>query len=241
MITRFYKIINKKQETVYVGVTTKSLSRRFKQHIRSKNLDSKQYSIVEIDKIVHGSIKSLEDYYREKRKVIDLEKAYIQKERINNSLLLNISPGGEWGTNILKTIMKEKFFENNADYLLFLLKYKNHIKIKSFLKNWVLHTNQNKIKYFLQSWIGNKAKHKTKRFLLNWISHANSSRVKSWLKHWITHRNASKTKTFLQCWIMHREYSKARRWLKTWILARSISKTKVFLRNWSFNKGNIYD
>ena len=101
MKTKFYKILNKDKVVIYIGVTTRSIEERFKEHIKTKNLNPTEYSIVEFDEIIHPEINSLEIFYEEWKKVSELERKYIKEELTKNSNLLNISEGGEWGNEIL--------------------------------------------------------------------------------------------------------------------------------------------
>ena len=39
MDTIFYKILNKDDEVVYVGVTTRTIKRRFGEHLKSKRFE----------------------------------------------------------------------------------------------------------------------------------------------------------------------------------------------------------
>jgi len=80
MITRFYKILYKNEEVVYVGVTTRTITKRFKEHLISKSLNIDEFSVIEFDKIKHPEITSLEIFYEERNKVANLERKYIKEE-----------------------------------------------------------------------------------------------------------------------------------------------------------------
>ena len=91
--TLFYKILNKVGEVVYVGVTLRTLQQRFNEHLQSKKaLNNKDYSIVEFDRIEHPLFASSEVFYQERKKVVLLERKYIQEEKDKGAHLLNLSP-----------------------------------------------------------------------------------------------------------------------------------------------------
>lgn len=68
MKTIFYKILNSKNEVIYVGVTTRSLQERFNEHVSDKSLNKENYTIFEFDSINHNIIESIEDFYNERKK-----------------------------------------------------------------------------------------------------------------------------------------------------------------------------
>ena len=78
MKTRFYKILHKGKDVVYVGVTLRSITRRFKEHIILKELNE-NYSVVEFDCIEHPEFTTLEIFYEERKKVAELEQKYIKE------------------------------------------------------------------------------------------------------------------------------------------------------------------
>ena len=115
MKTRFYKILYKNQDVVYVGVTLRPITERFRQHVLSKRLN-KNYSVIEFDCIEHPEFTTLEIFYEERRKVAELEQKYIREELEKGSSLLNISKGGEWGSSILEKLRKEEFCKKFGSY-----------------------------------------------------------------------------------------------------------------------------
>ena len=115
MITHFYKILYENKDVVYVGVTTRTINKRFQEHVSLKKLNQ-HYSVVEFDKIEHPKIDCLKTYYEECCKVSNLERKYIREEKLKGSKLLNISLGGEWGTTILNKLYRKDFFEKFGTY-----------------------------------------------------------------------------------------------------------------------------
>jgi len=184
MITYFYKILYKNKDVVYVGVTTRKINQRFKEHIKTKNLN-KNYSIIEFDKIIHPVIDSIEVFNEEKIKVFNLERKYIQEEKDKGSTLLNISKGGEWGADILNNLRKKHFLEKYGSYDGY---KKYHIKIektKKWLRDWIRHKSENKTKVWLRNWIVNYSENKTKAWLRSWIDLRSKNKTKAWLRNWI--------------------------------------------------------
>lgn len=97
MRTIFYKILYKNKDVVYVGVTTRKITQRFREHLKSKGLNPNEYTIVEFYSIIHPEISSLEVFYEEQGRVALLEQQFIKEEINKGSKLLNIRRGGEWG------------------------------------------------------------------------------------------------------------------------------------------------
>lgn len=233
MITRFYKIVDNCGSPIYIGVTTRTIEKRFKEHIEEKSLNPELYHIEEIDKIIHSRINTIQQFKFERKRVKELEVKYIAEYR-QNYTLLNKSAGGEWGSQILNRLLskinsKNKFTKEEITFL-------QHIKFRRWIKNWIIH-RQNPTKIFLQNWIYNR--HKVKSWLIRWIIPKNTSKTKSWLSHWISHRSENKTKLFMVSWINHRSENKFRVWLSNWIRVRLRSRTKTLLLNWIINKTTI--
>ena len=149
MRTIFYKILYKNKDVVYVGVTTRKITQRFREHLKSKGLNPNEYTIVEFYSIIHPKISSLEVFYEEQRKVADLERKYIKEELNKGSKLLNLSEGGEWGTNILNELRKEKFLKE----------FKSYDGYKEYKKK------KGKVRVWMYSWVSVKSENKTKRWI----------------------------------------------------------------------------
>ena len=242
MITYFYKILYKNKDVVYVGVTTTTIQKRFSQHVYSKNLNPKLYSVIEFDRIYHNNIISIEDYKKERQKVAELERKYIAEEKSKGSNLLNISIGGEWGSKILFDILKEKFFEIYGSYDGYKKWVKKEInkkiKTKKWLINWFLNTSQPEFKKWLRHWIQHKSSNKTKGWVQRWISCFKDNKTKGWMRHWISHRKDNKTKGWIQHWIFHRTENKTKTWVNNWIYNQSGNKIKKWLNSWIKYKKN---
>lgn len=170
MKTRFYKILFN-DSVIYVGITTRTIQRRFQEHIKTKKLNSKFCSIIQIDELEHDNITSLDEYYSEYNKVKTLERKYIQEEKDKGSKLLNISCGGEWGTHILHNILKEQFFETYGSYNGFKQWLNKKKKTKYWLNSWVCTRTRNRISHWFSHWIEVKTRNKTKKWIHNWIVH----------------------------------------------------------------------
>lgn len=252
MITRFYKILNKNKDVIYVGVTTRTLKRRFKEHLIAKRLNFENYSIVEFDRIVHPEFTTIEVYYREREKVARLEQKYIKEELLKGSHLLNLSIGGEWGSSILNKLRKADFLEKYGSYD----GYKEHIKKKMKVYHWMCHWYEHKsenstkvwinswifgrtlnnLKKWLKNWVYSKSKHNTKSWLQHWTSHRKSNNIKGWLHRFIRDKSINKTKAWTNHWIDHRGINKIKRWLQHWVDSKSTNKTKAWLKNWIINR-----
>ena len=259
MITRFYKILNQDKEVVYVGVTTRTIEYRFGQHIKSKNLDPSKYSVIEFDRIEHQEIKSFEDYYKEHNIVAELEQKYIQEEKDKGSILLNISKGGEWCSDILNKLRREKFIEKYGSYDGFkeyrarIKKINNWVrcwiyvktrnKIREWLKQWAFHRSENKTKYWLNIWRGTKY-NKSKKWVYNWKNVKTMNKSKQWVKSWRSIRKISKVKQFLKNWIVHRKAKKSKLWVANWIRKYNYNKTKNWIKSWkqkyTYNKHKLF-
>ena len=203
MITYFYKILYDNKDVVYVGVTTRTIQDRFKQHIKSKQLDN-HYSVVGFDKIIHPDIKSLDDYYKEYKKVAYLEKKYIKEERNKGSNLLNISSGGEWGGAILNKLLKKDFLRKHGSYDGYEIYRKRIIKFKSWMNMWIRHTSENPTHVWLKSWKFVKTRSKTRLWIRHWIEHRSESKILVWLYHWIEHRSETRFKVWMFNWVARR-------------------------------------
>ena len=241
MITRFYHILNSKNQVVYVGLTTRTIEKRFLEHKRAKQLND-SFTIKEIDKIEHPKIDSLEIYYREKLKTSLIEQQYIKKELNNGHRLLNLSKGGEWGTQILNKILKEDFFKIYGSYEGYIEYRKQYIKRKNKTKQWIRHWIQNKTKnktkVWIRNWITHKTTNKTKQWIRNWITNKSINKTKYWIRYWIYDKTKNRTKQWISHWIYHKTKNKTKQWISYWIQNRTRNKTKVWIRNWIYVRKN---
>lgn len=220
MKTRFYKILYKNKDVVYVGVTTRAITERFKEHLISKSLNLENYSVVEFYCAEHPPITSLEVFYEEWRKVAELERRYIQEEQEKGAVLLNISKGGEWGTAIVNKLKKEEFRRRFGSYDNY-EEYKRKVKRSiEWLRNWVL----------------NRSINKTKVWINHWVEHRSSYKVKGWMSHWISNSSKSMSKKWLQYWVRHKAYNKTKGWLFMWVRSKLENKTKVWVKHWVSNR-----
>ena len=236
MITRFYKILYRNKEIVYVGVTTRPINERFREHILSKGLNPELYTVIEFDRIMHPEINSLEVYYEEHKKVALLEQKYIKEELEKGSHLLNITDGGEWGNQILNKVRREEFLKQFGSYD----GYKKYQKIRKrpyeWLFRWVINRSMNNVKQWLKSWIYCKGTPKSRIWLNTWVRCRTLNKPKYWLQNWIKIKGEYKLRRWLHNWITNRGISKTRRWCHKWIYGRSINKLKQWLKNWKLGK-----
>lgn len=247
MKTRFYKILYKNKDVVYVGVTTRVITERFREHLISKGLN-KNYSIVEFDCIEHPEFSTLDIYYTERRKVVELEQKYIREELERGSHLLNISKGGEWGSQILEKLRKEEFckkfgsYDNYAEYkknmykgrewLRSWIRHRSENKVKVWVRNWTFHKRTNRTHSWVRNWVSHRSINKTKRWIRNWIFHRSTNRTHSWIKNWVHNKSKNNVKTWVYNWISGRSMGKAKVWIKNWIIVRSQNRSKVWLHHW---------
>lgn len=255
MITYFYKILYNNKDVVYIGVTTRKINHRFREHIISKNLN-KKYSIIEFDKVIHPKINSLKIYHEERLKIVELERKYIQEEKDKGSILFNISKGGEWGSNILNTLLKKDFFKKYGNYD----GYKEYINLynnkKKKIKNWIRHwcrtiadkdtehwirhwisnKTRNKTKQWIRSWSDNLSINKSKKWLQTWTKHKSYNKTKRWIYFWIKNITENKTKRWIRNWVTHKSYNKTKQWIRNWLYCKDINKTKQWLKNWVLHK-----
>lgn len=231
MKTKFYKILNKDKVVIYIGITTRSIEERFKEHIKTKNLNPTEYSIVEFDEIIHPEIISLEIFYEEWKKVSELERKYIKEELTKNSNLLNISEGGEWGNEILNKLKKKNFSEKFNSYSSYKeYKRKKDITIK-WLKNWIFSKSKNRTKRWLYNWVCNRSKNKTKKWIQNWVAHRKQCKTKTWIYSWTYVKTQNKTKKWVANWISSKK-KKTKRWLFNWVYNKNRNKIKSWIQNW---------
>ena len=156
MKTRFYKILYKNKDVVYVGVTTRAITERFREHSISKGLNE-NYSVVEFDCVEHPKFSTLDVYYAERRKIVELEQRYIREELEKGSRLLNISAGGEWGCAILEKLKKEEFCKKFGSYDNY-KEYKERVdKCKGWIRGWIHSKSTNKFKIWMRSWVYRKS------------------------------------------------------------------------------------
>ena len=234
MKTTFYKILFKDKDVIYVGLTTRTINERFKEHVKSKSLNLKDYSIIEFDCVEHPDINSIDLFYEEKRKVALLEQKYIRDELEKGSNLLNLSAGGEWGSNIIEKLRKEEFFKQFGSYDSY-LSYKERIsKTKGWIENWIKVRTRNKTVTWVRWWIYHRKPIKTKVWLHHWMFCRNRNKTKTWVLSWKRHRSENKTKRFLTHWLYRRRRNKhsTKAWIQNWIRHRSESKVKVWLNGW---------
>ena len=188
MKTRFYKILYKNKDVVYVGVTLRPITERFKEHLTSKNLNE-NYSVIEFDCIEHPEFTTLEVFYEEHRKVAELERKYIREELDKGSKLLNISKGGEWGCAVLEKLKKEEFRKKFGSYDNYEEYSKKAMAVKKWLSDWIRHRSESKVKAWLSDWIKCRSENQVKAWLCHWISDRSKNQVKAWLCHWISDRS----------------------------------------------------
>ena len=251
MKTRFYKILYKRKDVVYVGVTTRPITERFKEHLISKRLNE-NYSVIEFDCVEHPEFTTLEIYYKEKRKVVMLEQKYIKEEIERGSNLLNVSKGGEWGSNILEKLRREDFLRRFGSYDNYAMYKFKREKCNGWLRNWVIHRTESQVKRWLGNWTVNRGVVKSKRWIKHWISHRSNNKVKvwfrcwlssqenldikTWLKSWVYSKGGNKVKRWTRNWVNCRSQNNIKKWLRSWVQCRTRNKFKVWLRNWVFDR-----
>lgn len=198
MLTKIYKIVDKKDIPIYIGVTTCTINRRFYEHILSKYLNIDEYRCELILTIKHKPILTLEDYVSEKKKIKELEQYYINYYSKTHKLL-NMTAGGEWGSNIIHRLLnKQSLSKENFRYF-----------------------SELYFKQLMNDWISTKTRNSVESLFKHWINHKTESYVKNLLKHWIMHRSASSTKILLQTWINKRGRSIVKDCLKNWIFNKN--------------------
>ena len=205
-ITRFYKILYHNKDVVYVGVTLREVDERFREHILSKSLNPVDYSIIEFDRIEHPLINSILIYYEERKKVVELEKRYIQEEKDKGSVLLNLGPGGEgWGTSIIEKLRKDDFFSKHGsweDYK----EYRRKIRrCYQWVNHWVVHRCSNKCSQWLGSWVLKETKSKCDTWLYSWVAVKTRNRYYKWLGAWVHQKTENRCKYWLAHWVDHRK------------------------------------
>lgn len=235
MITYFYKILYDNKDVVYVGVTTRKITKRFQEHIKTKNLNDR-YTCVEFDKLIHPPMDSIDTFYAEYRKVADLERKYIQEEKDKGSSLLNISKGGEWGTDILSKLRKKNFLEKYKSYDGYRTYTLNKLRVRQWLISWVKKSTNNKTKIWLRYWIKSKSINILKRWLYNWAFNKSNNKTKIWIIHWIKWKLYCKTKGWLFHWIKKMATNRTKGWLLHWISHRKECRTKVWIQHWIFHR-----
>ena len=246
MITHFYKIYNKYNEVVYVGVTTRTVKQRFIEHVKSKELNFIDYYCKEFYTINHKNIKTVKDYYEEKEKVKFLERKFIKEELEKGSNLLNISKGGEWCSYLLNKLLSTDFSNKSKEYISF-EKYLLNIHMyrqwisswinnkniyKVWITNWILHRSVNKYYAWIYNWLNNNTKNKYKVWLNHWISHRNINIYKKWLNDFIDINSKNRYYCFLCHWIDHKtEKFKYKKWLSNFINNKSLLPYKKWLNS----------
>ena len=236
MKTTFYKILYKNKEVVYVGVTTRPITERFREHIISKGLNE-NYLVIEFDCIEHPALTSLEIYYEERKKVVELEQRYIKEELQRGSHLLNISAGGEWGAQIIEKLRKEEFrkrfgsYDGYKEYKKNIDKRKN--KVRGWLRNWVRHQNERSTKVWIRNWVAHRGMNKVRTWIRNWVAHRSVNEVKIWISNWVKNsKSNNKVKIWISNWVSGRSVNKAKAWVKNWVIVRSKNKSKGWLYHW---------
>lgn len=208
MKTRYYHILDKDNNIIYVGLTTTTIGQRFCRHIISKHLNRVDYKCVQIDEIDNGDITSLEDYYREKKRAAELEKYYIDKARKEGANLMNISKGGEWNSHVLENILKEDFFKKYGTYEGYKKYVKHQLytkkKYRMLLRHWYYESIYNPYRRRLNRWVKDRARPKYKKLLQQWYHHHSENKYKKFLSHWYHHHSENKYKRFIRHWWGHR-------------------------------------
>lgn len=224
MKTIFYKIVHKGEDVVYIGVTLRPITERFKEHLISKRLD-KNYSVVELYCIEHPEFTSLEVFLEERGKVAELEQKFIKEEREKGSHLLNISAGGEWGCHILEKLHKEEFYKKFGSY-------DNYKEYKR---------KTNKFRTWLMTWVLCRTRNRTKVWVSHWVECRKKTKVEKWMRQWVKHRCRKDhlTREWVSNWINNRSQKIVKKWLRNWIHNKSQNVTKRWLRNWVSNKKTI--
>ena len=232
MDTIFYKILNKDGEVVYIGVTTRTIKKRFEEHLKSKRLDPKLYSIVEFDRVHHPEISSLEIFYEERRKVAYLERKYIKEAQESGANLLNLSEGGEWGASIVHRLQKENFLRMYGSYDGFRKYIRRRQILQVWVGSWIRNRTRNPAKVWVRSWVYNRASSPAKVWIKSWILSRTFNPVKGWCGHWVTNMTASPIKVWVRSWVYSRASSPAKVWIKSWIRSRTRNTAKFWCKNW---------
>ena len=232
MDTIFYKILNKDGEVVYIGVTTRTIKKRFGEHLKSKRLDPKLYSIVEFDRVHHPEISSLEIFYEERRKVAYLERKYIREAQESGANLLNLSEGGEWGASIFHRLQKEDFLRVYGSYDGFRKYIRRRQILQIWVGSWIRHRTSNPVKVWCRSWQMCRTLNLVKAWIKYWIRHRTSNPVKVWCGHWVRNMATSQAKVWCRSWICNRTFNPTKVWCKNWICNRTSNPVKVWCSNW---------
>lgn len=208
METTFYKILYKNKDVVYIGVTTRKITERFKEHLKSKGLNSSEYSVVEFDRIQHPDFTSIKVWQKERNRVALLEQRYIKEEKLRGSRLLNVRSGGEWGAHILHALHKEEFLRKYGSYNGY-KQYRNKKKKTSqWLKDWLYIRSMGKAEYWLKNWVTTKSRNHTNRWLRTWVYSNKKNRAKLWVKAWAFNKSRNSVKSWLYEWTRKKEQAK---------------------------------
>ena len=237
MKTRFYKILDKDKNIVYIGVTLRPITERFKEHLISKGLNE-NYSVIEFDCIEHPEFSTLEVFYGERKKVAELEQKYIKEELEKGSELLNVSEGGEWGGFILEKLNKEEFLKRFGSYDGY-EEYKKKVdRVRAWLRSWVHCRSRSKVKVWVRHWVECRSKTKVEKWLRQWIRARSVKKhpAKEWVEDWVNSRSQHGVKRWLRNWVHNRSRSTIKQWLRNWVCNRSYSKVKRWLQNWIVNR-----
>lgn len=235
MKTWFYKILYKGKDVVYVGVTTKEITERFKQHIGAKGLNE-NYSVIEFDCVEHPEFTTIEVFYEERRKVAELERKYIREELEKGSKLLNISKGGEWGCTILEKLRKEEFTREFGSYDKY-KEYKRRISaIRAWIGNWVTNKGSDKVKRWMAEWTYNRSKNEVKSWVRDWVIARSRNEVKVWLRSWGSSRSENRSKRWVKSWVHNRSKNQVKAWIRIWVVNKSSNVVKVWVKNWVYNR-----
>lgn len=235
METIFYKILHKSKGVIYIGVTTRKITERFKEHLKSKGLNPSEYSIVEFSRIQHPDFTSIEVWQEECKKVTFLEQKYIKEEKLRGSRLLNVRSGGEWGACILNTLHKEEFFKKHGSYSGYKQYRDKKKRATRWLKDWFYVRSMGKAKYWLNNWVATKGRNHTNVWLRTWVYSNKMDKTKLWIKTWVFNKGKNNVKSWLYEWT--RKKDKLKNWLKNWVRHRKDKHVlKIWLYNWVSNK-----
>jgi hypothetical protein len=164
MLGRVYKIICYETDNVYIGSTTKSLTKRLKQHERVHNNNMEYISSSEIIKGSNYEIELIEEVYFDERKELTDVEGYYQrfyedrcvnkiingrtKQEYNNKKVTCIC--GETSTNAHirrhertdrhQDIMDypDKYYKCECSHMVLLERKSSHVKTKTHQKNMKL-------------------------------------------------------------------------------------------------------
>ena len=234
LITRFYVILNCLRIPKYIGLTTRTLKQRFREHIKQKHLVD--CTIEEIAYIEHENIDSLEKFIEERHKAGELEKRLIKKYKNAGYDLMNLSDGGEWGSQIYHRIMKEDFFKKYGTYEGFQEEYNNQKEIFNWFQNWVKDKSVNPVERWFYHWVIHKSEDPVKRWFQNWVKDKSEDPVKLWFRHWIKGKSEDPVKIWFISWNQYKSGNPVKIWFKHWAQNKSGNPVKLWFNNWVYHK-----